>query len=422
MTFCVNNLLPSEILSLIFLTLYEPESTPFPPEDAHELHQHPLMDHMLVCRSWYRVISTTPSLWTTVWIGRRAADSGENVYTDLWLQKVQERLKRSGNLPLNILVALDHLINFDVVVDVLIRDAHRWASIHLVHEDPVSRLRFAAQAVEDVKRLFSLPMPMLRSLNVARFRSPDGTLNSYTIEVNNPLPSLERLSCTGHLVLPASAPVLAIVTLTDADMDRLQPPPDPRPPPFASLVEFNIINSSRVLDIFSLLPAPSIRTLVMDSSDDVHDDQPQETLPAFPVFHGLEELQWTDKGGDHRALKHILRKCPNLRRFSNYVHGLEESIDFDMSATTIPPFLTPSRDPESSSSEEFCPDLEEVCFDIVDCAQVDKFLSARPHIKLVRILQDPLADPGVADNSGVQQVLDRMRTKADVIIGRNPKS
>lgn len=433
MTYCINNLLPAEILSLIFLTLYhQASSTPFPPldrEQVQELREHPLLGTMLVCRSWYRVVSTTPALWTTVWVGRTkpveseaAPESETQEKPDPWLERLQDRIKRSGQLPLNLLIALDRLVKFDAVVDVLIQDAHRWGSVYLAHEDPAPMFRLATQSFRDVERLLSLPMPMLKSLSMERFRTPDGTLTLHTININNPLPSLERLSCTGHFVTLASAPLLTTITLTDVDMERLQPQPTPGPLEFASLTNFSIINSNHVLDILSIFPAPSLRKLITDSSTDVYDDQPQKPIPVFPVLNDLEELQWTDKGGDHQALKHLLGKCPNLRRFSNYVHGLEESIDFDMSATTIPVFLTPGSDPGSSNPHHFCPNLEEVCFDIVDCSQVEKFVSARPQIKLVRLLQNPIENPELSGNSDVQQILDRLRTRTNVVLGTGPWS
>ncbi|KAG8918861.1 hypothetical protein FRC01_001618 [Tulasnella sp. 417] len=428
MTFCINNLLPAEILSLIFLTLYhQSSSAPFPPldrEQMQELREHPLLETMLVCRAWQRVVSTTPALWTTIWVGRTkpvepesVAETGSKAEPDPWLEKLQNRLKRSGKLPLNILIALDRLVNFDKVVDVLVQDALRWESVYLAHEDPAPMFRLATQSFRDVERLLSLPMPLLKSLHLERFRTPDGTLALHTININNPLPCLERLSCTGHLITLMSAPRLTTVTLTDVDMERLHPPPEPCALEFASLANVSIINSNHVLDILSIFPAPSLRKLITDSSTDVYDDQPQKPIPAFPVFPNLEELQWTDKGGDHQALKHLLRKSPNLRRFSNYVHGLEDSIDFDMSATTIPVFLTPSSHPEPSNSDQYCSNLEDVCFDIVDCSQIEKFVSVRSQIKQVRLLQNPIENPELSGTSDVQQILDRLRTRTSVVLG-----
>lgn len=429
----INDTLPAEILCSIFLAVYRSNIVSFPPSDTQSLSQlhHELLDLMLVCRAWQQLINQSPHLWTRVWVGRGIkslwtfGNTGPSSDPQEWLGEVEDRFRKSGELPLEVTIWPDHIYNVENATNALGSTAHRWERLdisygHQEHHLPGSRP--IPTPADDIKQLLKPHMPFLESLHVGTIipvgesGSPDAILT----HVN--LPSLSRLSCRGYLLLPTSAPCLASITLHGIKSDNLQRLRS-HPLSLPNLVQLRVIRCPNILEILAILSAPALQTLVIGPHDGHVDDDwaedPPFIYPTLSSYQHLQELQWGDWDSALDVLTYLLRRCPNLLRFSNYIHGSEGLTNQDHYVSHMPTHLI-SRD-ASPVADSLCPNLEEVCFDVVNPRQVEELVEAKPSIKRVRFLSDPSAIYiGVRDAvsfSEWEEPLERLREKVDVAIG-----
>ncbi|KAG8918858.1 hypothetical protein FRC01_001615 [Tulasnella sp. 417] len=438
---CINDILPAEILGTIFLAVYRSKPVLFPPSEAQPLNQfhHELLDLMLVCRTWKSLIDKSPHLWTRLWVGRgmkslwlgRAAPVGSPVPTpdgQEWLEAVQDRLRRSGELQLEVTVLPDRIVDFATVTKAIGDTTSRWQRLDISYghrELLLPLVERVPTSARDIRILLNYPMPVLESLHLGPILEEGVSGTPYLFLVGTNFPFLSRLSCRKHLLLTTSAPLLASITLhsidtLDLDLHRL-----PRPIAFPYLVELRAIRCPNILEVLAIFSAPKLRKLVNGPNDgDVDDDWGDIFLgfPTLPSYDHLQELQWGDSESDLDVLTYILRRCPNLIRFSNYVHGFEGVANQDHWVSNIPTHITDGD--ASPDSIPLCPKLEEVCFDVASPWQVAELVEARPSMKRVRFLNHPSTiyeethDPGW--RSERKHPFARLREKVDVAVGTEP--
>ncbi|KAG8971969.1 hypothetical protein FRC05_010504 [Tulasnella sp. 425] len=265
-------------------------------------------------------------------------------------------------------------------------------------------------------------MPCLESLHVGTIIPVGESRSPNVILTHANLPSLQRLSCRGYLLLPTSAPCLASITLHGIKSDNLERLRS-HPLPLPNLVQLRVIRCPNILEILAILSAPALQTLVIGPHDGHVDDDwaedPPFIYPTLSTYQHLQELQWGDWESALDVLTYLLRRCPNLLRFSDYIHGLEGLTYQDHYVSHIPTHLM-SHD-VSPVSDPLCSKLEEVCFDVVNPRQVEELVEARPSIKRVRFLSDPSAIySGARDavsRSEWEEPLERLRERVDVTIG-----
>ncbi|KAG8962793.1 hypothetical protein FRC03_003781, partial [Tulasnella sp. 419] len=99
--------LPNEIIALIFTTIWETLST-------EEKFFFPLSYPQLVSRRWREITLSTPQLWTTLYVDKRASSF-----------LLLNYLTRSGNMPLDLKIL--HLDSYSLLVPY----ASRWGSLSL---------------------------------------------------------------------------------------------------------------------------------------------------------------------------------------------------------------------------------------------------------------------------------------------------
>ncbi|KIO20990.1 hypothetical protein M407DRAFT_29378 [Tulasnella calospora MUT 4182] len=431
---CINDILPAETLCTIFLAIYRGKPAPFPPSEAQPLNQfhHELLNLMLVCRAWQSLINKSPHLWTRLWVGRGMKSlwtSGSKVPNSdgqEWLEAVRDRLKKSGELPLEVTVLPDRIVDIAKTATAIDSTVHRWERLDISyghHELLLPLARRVPTSASDIQKLLNYPMPVLESLHLGPILEEGVSGIPYTFLIDVNLPSLSRLSCRKHLLLTTSAHLLTTITLHGIDTDSLNLQRLSKPIMFPSLVELRAIRCPNILELLTIFLAPKLRKLVNGPNDgDVDDDwgeSPLHEFPTLPSYENLLELQWGDSESDLDVLTYILSRCPNLLRFSNYVHGFEGVANQDHYVSYLPAHLI-SRD-ASLDSDPLCSRLEEVCFDLANPWQVEELAKARPSIKRVRFLNDPstiyrgMQDP--VERSEWEHPFGRLREKVDVAVG-----
>ncbi|KAG9048360.1 hypothetical protein FS837_000163 [Tulasnella sp. UAMH 9824] len=342
-----------------------------------------------------------------------------------WLEAVQDRLRKPGELPLEVTVLPDRIVDVAMATKTLGDTAHRWERLDISYGHQELLLPLAERvptSASDIRRLLSYPMPKLKSLHLGPILEEGVSGTPYLFLVGTNLPSLSRLSCRKHLLLTTSAPLLASLTLHSIDPDSSDFQRLPGPVVFPNLVELRAIRCPNILDLLTILSVPALQKLVNGPNDgDVDDDWSDSfsnVFPALPRYHHLLELQWSDSESDLGALLYILSRCPNLLRFSNYVHGFEGVGNQDHNVSHLPRHII-SRD-DSLDYSPLCLNLEEVCFDVASPWQVEELVQSRPSIKRVRFLSDPPVSykglQGTA-SSELERPFERLKKKVDVAIG-----
>lgn len=166
------NGIPPELLSHIFSILLGLVDEEMPPRLSRMSYE--LLDCLLVCQRWNQVICATASLWTTVYVTHGAGA----------LPRVQRYLKRSGTLPLDIVVAsVPRMLRMPEVEDAL----------QVLREYPARWNTFSASSITSrMHESLGVTLP-----NLISFSYPDPlplpvTASPITLDV----PKLE--SCTAH--------------------------------------------------------------------------------------------------------------------------------------------------------------------------------------------------------------------------------
>jgi len=114
---------PNEIISKIFVSLWELSTT------APSRHKIPA-PLMSVCHRWRDVALYTPNLWTDVIINTQSIK--QDNYDSLF-SPVNNRLQRSGNLPLDVQGFIgDH--NAFILLELVAKQSHRWRTCNLNFE------------------------------------------------------------------------------------------------------------------------------------------------------------------------------------------------------------------------------------------------------------------------------------------------
>ncbi|KAG8895584.1 hypothetical protein FRC00_007260, partial [Tulasnella sp. 408] len=348
-------------------------SIPLAPPEPPPLDHHPLLDMMLVCRSWHQVITENPTFWTFIWIG---AGAGRQDPDGIWLKGV---LRRSGQLPLSVMIAPESVAQFRAVEKALGDECHRISTLTLVRMD--ERVEGMPSA-EGVQQFLQHPFPSLKRLSVGNIYTSTDPEQSKRLQIMVESPQLQELHSHYHFIFPKSPSCLTSVSLTSV-YSFPNSPVIPSTFDLPSLLDLRIsdCNPSAFLSAFV---TPSLRKLFI--IDDVPTSGP---VPPLRLYPSLEEVQWTDRGPD-RTFAAFLPLCPNLVRYSNYQVGHEKEIKFqfiDTPATVLsllPDQLGDNGDPSNSS----WPNLEEACLDVGTCDEISSLIHAIPSLKRVRILQN----------------------------------
>ncbi|KAG8953425.1 hypothetical protein FRC04_002267 [Tulasnella sp. 424] len=404
--FNINQILPPELLVFILDSLYTDAiaSIPLAPAKYPPLDRHPLLNMMLVCRSWRQIIMDTPCFWTTVCIG---AGVGPQSVEKGCLEEV---LGRSGRLPLMAIIAPELLLNFQVVHDAMRDQFQRLSTLALVVMD-----KMAATMLELIRPLFQHPLPTLKRLHVGQIRF-NSTIYDYGIRrIMIDAPELQELSSERHFIFPKFPSHLTFLSLTAVFNGALDSPLTPGCLEIPLLLDLYISECDPAPFLLAFI-TPSLRKLV------VYNDTPSPSHEPFPplrAYSKLEELQWADRGPD-RTFSTLLRLCPNLTRYSNYLVGHETKVHFhaiDTPATILS--LLPD-DIEARRASSGWPMLEEIQLDVASCEEISTLIDAIPSIKRVRVLRSFASRK--EEEPGETESFSSLRQKVDLAFWLDPWS
>ncbi|KAG9048350.1 hypothetical protein FS837_000153 [Tulasnella sp. UAMH 9824] len=403
----INEVIPPELLLSILDYLYAEAiaSIPLAPPTSPPLDHHPLLDMILVCRSWHQVIMGNPTFWTFIWIGAGARRQDPDGI------RLKGVLRRSGLLPLSVMIAPESVAQFRAVEQALGDECHRISTLTLVRMD--ERVEGMPSA-EDVQQFLQHPFPSLKRLSVGNIYTSNDSEQSDRLQIMVDSPQLQELSSHYHFIFPKSPSYLTSISLTSV-YPFPSSPLIPSTFDLPSLLDLRISNCEPSAFLSAFI-TPSLRKLFV--IDDVPASGP---VPPLRLYPSLEEVQWTDRGPDHTFFA-FLPLCPNLIRYSNYQMGHEKDIKFqfiDTPATVLsllPGQLGDSGAPKSSS----WPNLEEVLLDVGTCDEISSLIHAIPSLKRVRILQNFTTRLEDEARQREMELLPSLRKQVDVAFWLDP--
>ncbi|KAG8946376.1 hypothetical protein FRC00_009631 [Tulasnella sp. 408] len=403
----INEVIPPELLLLILDQVYVEaiDSISLAPSTAPPLNHHPLLNTMLVCRSWHQMIMSTPVFWTFVWIGAGTPPR------DVEGKRLRAALERSGQLPLSVMMAperIERLIHFPNVQEALEDHLQRVEAFSFVR---MERKRQNIPSGRDIELLLGHPLPSLKRLNVDRFKiSYTGYWWSDQLRITIDSPQLEELSCHYHFIIPQSPLHLTSISLSSVDS-----PTDsftPKNIDLPLLLDLRLTKCN-VATLLSAFVTPSLRRLFVDENG-----WRISTAPSLRPYPKLEELQWNDEGPDP-TFSALLPLCPNLIRYSKYQVGGEENPGFqeiETPATILGVLAHESGDNHGPSASSW-PKLEEVLLDAGKCDDVFALLDAIPSIKRVRILQSSTERSDEETQKREADLFLSLRKLVDIVFG-----
>ncbi|KAG9048363.1 hypothetical protein FS837_000166 [Tulasnella sp. UAMH 9824] len=387
----INHVLPPEIFTSIFDILYDaapleaaPLVVPSEQQMASHFKCHPLLSAMLVCKAWYSLVESTPKYWTSIAIGVGGMvgwgsmlpqdDQGE-----LLAKMLEEILKRSAQLPIQVTVVPELIPDLAIVTKALSPHTHRLSSLSLLGNEDRRRGPIHVDRLED---LLNTPFPALQRLVIWSLGlHPHADLLSESYDVKLTAPKLRQLACDLHFISPHSTSLLTHLSLAYVTWDDpyLGLPLGPVELPQLLELYMTYCHPDKILPT---LLSPALQTLIVHKHE-----RGRRLLPKPPQYANLRELQWCDVGQEE-CFDEILELSPNLTRYSNYVLGTEEEVDLSLDPATI--FDIIGAIGGGRETNIGWPKLKEVYLDIAYGAGINELIQAFPSIEFLRILRDPI--------------------------------
>ncbi|KAG9026408.1 hypothetical protein FS837_004623, partial [Tulasnella sp. UAMH 9824] len=375
----INNALPSELLLQVFDSIYVEKTQPMPRTAfAAGPRTYPLLNAMLVCRTWHDLIVASPQYWTSVniWIGgpydpwlgeteRTRKREAERIM-------LERRLKRSGELPFQVNIESNSDVDLELIFDCLRSQEHRWQALDLFPTH-ISASVYRSQLTS----LFSTPLSCLTSLRVGPFWAwmESGSTKRTWFWVD--APNLCALSCESNFVIPHSTSSLKFLSLTFVFPLFLEPRVGEPRVELGGLIELRILHCD-AMPILSIFFTPNLCRLVVRGV-------PRSSPPpgSLAQYQHLKELQCADGGPPEHF--HILAPlCPNITSFANYVVGLEEESLTEAKHREIssPVILREQSAFRVNKGRAKClwPKLEEILLSSATCAEITELTDALPSV------------------------------------------
>ncbi|KAG8954838.1 hypothetical protein FRC04_010320 [Tulasnella sp. 424] len=421
----INTILPLELLINIFNILYQDinDSLPFPfPYNNALQHfcRHPLLDLMLVHRGWYNLVQTTPSYWTDVNIGVTDSIAGgcsgvgrDGIHSVGMgeVKELQERLKKSGSLPLHLTVAPGFIPDFGIVLRVLEEHAGRLENLNILSNTSMKASSTYDISSEYLVQLLKLPLPLLKRLQMDDLIITHSTPEmDPTLRIDLYAPNLQQLSSHTHFVIPQTPSHLTLLSISSLDLDSIRPSFNGSRMELPRLLELRMANCEPG-PILSALLTPALQVLIFQP-----DYAPTQVPTELPEYSHLRDLQWFDTGPEP-TFELVFRRCPNITRYANYVVGQETEARAD---TLVDEATIFKRTGGIDSIKR--PRLEEVLIDYASCASLSALVDAVPTIRRIRVLRDPIAPPHRLDldMEREKESLVELRRKVDIVFRLDP--
>lgn len=412
----INSLFPHELLTSVFTFLYHCRVTPFPflPFPPELDRCHPLLNLMLVCRAWYELIRGTQAFWTSITVvarvsaGRAAEGTGSTGAAGgaIWLR---EYLTRSGQLPIDVTIAAYSALDFKPVVQTLHEHAHRLDALSAIRWDEGNW--YSGLYRNPIEELLHCPFPTLKHLFIGPCPTSFSWRTASQSRINTESPQLRTLACSYHLIIPSQPSLLTHLALDWVDLDAIRPPLEESTIELPHLLELCLKDCHPTV-ILSTLSAPALQKLAVRQTTSSH-LSPRE----IPSYLNLREIQWQDVLPDP-ALRVVLRSCPNLTSFANYIVGDEPDIDINMLNT--PPSILDTLGGETQEMEEEelgrWPFLKEILLDFATCEEVSKLVEIVPSIQRVCLLETPTKKGDAKNQEREEKLLSNLRQRLDVVI------
>ncbi|KAG8946784.1 hypothetical protein FRC04_011440 [Tulasnella sp. 424] len=426
----INSLLPPELLALAFsFVMFDArEEISFGflgKPDAEQLRrqfsQSPLLNASLVCRAWYSVIRDTARFWTFVGIDLKRSSATASKKSKPVLsprsitqsKKAEILLEKSGRLPFSVAICPDHIEDLESINKAIRKHVERLETLYLIPSDEKASIKSGRSKPPQTPpsqafKLFFQPLPNLKRLSVDRCLAHimyGIAGRPLTLQQAVDAPRLESIFCHTHLITPKSPARLASLSLASVQLDH---PPQPS-------MEFPHLVDLRMQDcdpgaILSTFSTPSLKRLI------VCNWKKYDAPAQLPRYDSLHELQWLNMGQDP-AFVMLCQRCPNLKRYSNYIKGNEEGAVLHSPQSVLG--VVDDGMARGVDTSSMWPMLEEVLLGRASCDEVAMLLTAVPSIKRVRVLY-PVKRDDEDDHEQEMEKLAMLRHKVDVAIRREP--
>ncbi|KIO20996.1 hypothetical protein M407DRAFT_29383 [Tulasnella calospora MUT 4182] len=408
----IHSLPPELLVSLFKLLCYNGAARPPSTQNQHP-SRHPPPALMLVCRAWYEIIRNNPTFWSVIVLRGDNPLSKIPVNTDTpgadgrveWLR---ECLKRSGDLSINLIITSERLLGLRPLLQTIHEHAYRFQTFTVVlwngykDQDPEVH-------IPPIKKLLDYSFPALKNLLLS---PPSFQPFVPRLMINTESPELHTLSCFYHMIIPSQPSNLTRLTLKWFELDDIQPPLGGSQIELPNLLELCLKKCRNPLGILSALSAPALQKLT------VHQTKSYIRFPPeIPPYRNLRELQWEDVLPD-LALGPVLRSCPNLTRFANYI--VDRRQDLQIRIREGPPCILNTVIKESPGINERkdgkWPPFDELLLDSATCEELKELVKIIPTIKRIYLLKDPTKRRGLKDKKREKELLASMRHRVDVVI------
>ncbi|KAG8904774.1 hypothetical protein FRB99_001206 [Tulasnella sp. 403] len=342
--------LPPEIMSIIFELVYAQspnvqlhywEYWPWQPDPVVKiptLKQHAILNVMLVCNTWYSLVSQNPALWTNVVV--ESDRFGQSQCS--WMLLASNSVARSKSSPLNITILMTSM-NIGNARTLLKPHSNRWRMVSLF---PMTSLVAGYEVEQELYELFTgSTLSRLVSLNVwGSVRSPTGDPLRYaflrTLEIDAPALTTLSLPWFTNQIASAETPLPPTVTIMKSSGMLMGHPS--RGIPNAAVLRSLCVTMQARMDLFHDFDLPHLSHLRMAFSHVPNNaldcllsahhlpnltslslimpgySKDTVSLPSLPKVHCLEWIE--GPVGTAPSFDAILAACPNLLHLTCIPH------------------------------------------------------------------------------------------------------
>lgn len=386
--------LPSELLGKVFHSLYIDPEIP----RTNELDSsHRLLQVMLVCQQFNRIVQSSPNLWTDLWLVRPRRDDTEDRELE-WAEWIKKQIANSGQLPLQISIVVSH-IPMALIYPFFLPTSSRWERLVITR---MRRIIYpqAHHNPSTFRPLFRTPIPRLLALSVGALGVAQTTWGSVFCHA----PSLVELECHEQAILfrpndeeegaqyekimrenekgvhydfaQNTLEVLSIsgviipISIEPRVMRRLRllslASPHSRPWEFLGRWDLPVLEELRISG---------------DPYAKVHDGVPPFVLPNLRSIHWTDLKYYSPHGQSaDLLLLRILSAAPKLRSFA--APGPSTRQTLYLQPAQMSPFLETCS---ATGAPKYSPDLRELRLPEASMQEVEQLVDIRPHLAKVKL-------------------------------------
>ncbi|KAG8946798.1 hypothetical protein FRC04_011454 [Tulasnella sp. 424] len=340
------------------------------------------------------------SVFTSLYHSRapksRTAEGTEPAGAAKGARWLREHLTRSGQLPIAVTITQHHALDIKPMVQTLHEHAHRLDALSAIWWGDGNC--YSGPRPYPIEELLHCPFPSLKHLFIGPPPSPYSKPAVSRYRINTESPELRTLTSSYHLFIPSQPSLLTHLALDWVDFDAMKPPLDKSKIELPHLLELCLRDCHP--------------TAGRSSNELIRPTSPGDSkLPQSP-------RNTVARRSARSALGVVLRSCPNLTSFANYIVGDEP--DVDSNVLNMPPSILNTLGEETLEMEEEklgrWPFFKEILLDFATCEEISKLVEIVPSIQRVCLLETPTKRGDAKNQEREEKLLSNLRQRLDVVI------